>query len=71
VRHLARPVGVRPEGAATLFRIGADGVATRVPVRLGRASVDRVVVLDGLSPGDRVIVSDLSEHANADRLQVE
>ena len=42
----------------------------RVPVKLGKASVDRVVVLDGLSPGDQVIVSDMSDHAGRDRLEV-
>jgi HlyD family secretion protein len=47
-----------------------DGMAVRVPVKLGKASVDRVVVLSGLSPGDQVIVSDMSDYAGRDRLQV-
>lgn len=70
VRSVERPVNVRPEGAGALYRVGPDGLARRVPVRLGKASVDRVVVLDGLAPGDTVIVSDLSEYAKHDRLEV-
>jgi HlyD family secretion protein len=70
VRHVARPVNVRAEASTTMFRLGANGVAVRVPVRLGKASVDRVVILDGLSPGDQVIVSDLSDHVRHNRLEV-
>ena len=34
-----------------------DGVAVKMPVRLGARSVDRVEILSGLNPGDRVVVS--------------
>jgi HlyD family secretion protein len=34
--------------------------ASRVQVRLGRSSVNTVEILDGLKPGDRVILSDMS-----------
>jgi HlyD family secretion protein len=34
-----------------------DGVAAKTPVRLGARSVDRVEILSGLKPGDRVVVS--------------
>ncbi len=34
-----------------------DGVAVKTPVRLGARSVDRVEILSGLKPGDRVVVS--------------
>ena len=70
VRHVARPVNARAESTTTVFRVAQDGTAVRVPVRLGKASVDRVVVLGGLSLGDRVIVSDMSDYAGRDRLQV-
>ena len=34
-----------------------DDVAVKTPVRLGARSVDRVEILSGLKPGDRVVVS--------------
>jgi len=34
-----------------------DGVAVKTPVRLGARSVERVEILSGLKPGDRVVVS--------------
>jgi len=34
-----------------------DGVAVKTPVRLGARSVDRVEILSGLKPGDRVVVT--------------
>lgn len=69
VRHVARPVSARAESTARLYLV-RGGEAVRVPVKLGKASVDRVVVLDGLVPGDQVIVSDMSDHAGHDRLEV-
>ena len=41
---------------ATVFVVGTDGdSARRVPVRLGRLVGERVEVLGGLAPGDRVV----------------
>lgn len=69
VRHVARPVSARADSTARLFLVrGREAV--RVPVKLGRASADRVVVLEGLAPGDQVIVSDMADHAGEDRLEV-
>ncbi|HET6438878.1 MAG TPA: HlyD family efflux transporter periplasmic adaptor subunit [Anaeromyxobacter sp.] len=69
VKHVARPVNARADSTTTLFRV-KNGVAERVQVKLGKASVDRVVVLSGLSAGDQVIASDMSDYAGRDRLEV-
>jgi multidrug efflux pump subunit AcrA (membrane-fusion protein) len=54
VLHVGRPAQGPGEGQSTLFRLEPDGVhASRVPVRLGRASVTLIEVLDGLAPGTR------------------
>jgi HlyD family secretion protein len=71
VMHLARPVSAQPLSDARLFRVDNDGTARRVPVKLGKASADRIVVLAGLEPGERVIVSDVAQYARYDRLNVE
>jgi multidrug efflux pump subunit AcrA (membrane-fusion protein) len=53
-----------------LFRVDPDGEsATRVEVRLGRASVTSIEVLDGLSETDRIIVSDTRRWDEHDRLR--
>ena len=55
--------GVRDSRTAkmSLFRLEPDGKeAARVVVGLGRASVNNVEVLDGLKPGDQVVLSDMS-----------
>jgi HlyD family secretion protein len=61
VVYAGRPPSAQPNSTTNLFRLDPDGLyATRVPVRLGRASVNAIEILDGLRPGDRVILSDMS-----------
>lgn len=70
--HMARPVGLALGNAASLFRLDPEThVATRVEVRTGRVSVDRIEVLEGLQAGDQVILSDMSRHAGARAVRVE
>ncbi|MCS7023642.1 MAG: efflux RND transporter periplasmic adaptor subunit [Bryobacteraceae bacterium] len=61
VLYVGRPVFAQPNSVVTLFRLepGAKE-AVRVQVRLGRASVNTIEVLEGLKPGDEVILSDMS-----------
>jgi HlyD family secretion protein len=59
--YVGRPVFGQPNSVATLFRLNADGKeAGRVQVRLGRASVNTIEILEGLNVGDQVILSDMS-----------
>ena len=59
-------------GTVGLFKLTPDGKeATRVPVRLGRTSVNSVEVLGGLQPGDKVIISDMSRWDGVERVRVE
>lgn len=68
---VGRPAYGQPESTVGLFRLGPDGAtAERVQVVLGRASVTRVEVRRGLRPGDRVIVSDVSQWDGHDRLRI-
>lgn len=60
VVYIQRPVFGQPNSQVSLFRLDADGRnATRTVVRLGRASVNSAEILDGLRPGDQVILSEL------------
>jgi HlyD family secretion protein len=62
VVYVGRPAfGSEQTTLVSLFRVSTDGdEAQRVKVRLGKSSVNTVQILDGLKPGDRVILSDMS-----------
>ncbi len=71
VLSVGPPALAQPNAATTLFRLLPGGrYAERVPVRLGRASVNAVEILDGLKAGDQVILSDMSRWDNVDRVRV-
>ena len=54
-------------GGQWIFRLDETGRrATRVPVSIGRQNPQQFEILDGLSPGDRVIVSGYDHFGNAE-----
>ena len=54
-----------------MFKVTADGrEATKVTVKLGRTSVNQVEVIEGLKPGDKVILSDMSQYDTFDRVRL-
>ncbi len=71
VLHVGRPAYGQPESEVRLFRIDTDGVAHRIPVRLGRASVNQIEIVQGLAVGDRIILSDTAQWESFDRLRVQ
>jgi multidrug efflux pump subunit AcrA (membrane-fusion protein) len=71
VLHVGRPAYGQAESTVALFRLDPDGkYATRVPVKLGRSSVNTIQIVQGLEVGDRVIVSDMSQWENVDRVKL-
>jgi len=71
VVYMGRPVFGQPNSTITIFKIDPDGKgATRVPVKLGRSSVNTIEILDGLKVGDRVILSDMSAQDGHDRIRL-
>lgn len=70
VLYVGRPAFGQPESQTTLFRINGDGQALRVPVQLGRASVNLIEVVQGLSEGEQVILSDTSNWDQYDRIRL-
>jgi HlyD family secretion protein len=72
VLYVGRPALGNEDSTLSLFKVDADGKgATRVPVKVGRASVNEIQVLDGLKEGDTVILSDMSRWDNVDRIRLE
>jgi HlyD family secretion protein len=71
VVYMGRPVFGQPNSTISIFKIDPDGKgASRVPVKLGRTSVNTIEVMDGLKVGDRVILSDMSAMDGHDRIRL-
>ena len=69
---VGRPVFGQEESVVSLFKVEEDGThASRVRVSLGRASVNTIEVLEGLQPGDQVVLSDMSTWDQFDRVRIE
>ena len=69
---VGRPVFGQEESVVSLFKVEEDGThASRARVSLGRASVNTIEVLEGLQPGDRVVLSDMSTWDQFDRVRIE
>lgn len=67
--YVQRPAYAGPDAHMTLYRVIDDGrAAIPVPVRFGAASDQYIQVIDGLKPGDRVIVSDTGDFSHHGRL---
>ncbi len=71
VLYVGRPVHGASQSTISLFKLTGDGSeAIRSNVKLGRSSVNTVEILDGLQVGDRVILSDMSQWDNYDRIRL-
>ena len=72
VLYVGRPALGNENSTLSLFKVDPDGKgATRVPVKVGRASVNSIQVLEGLKEGDTVILSDMSRWDAVDRIRRE
>ena len=70
VIHVGRPAFGQENSTVGLFKVGADGEATRVNVKLGRSSVNTIEIIEGLQPGDQVILSDMSSYDEYSRIKL-
>ena len=71
VVFVGRPVFGQPNSSVGLFKLDSDGKgATRITVRLGRASVNTIEVVEGLNVGDQVILSDMSAQDQTPRIRL-
>jgi HlyD family secretion protein len=68
---VGRPAYAQPESRAGIWKVVEDGrAAVRVPVQLGLASVNTIEIVDGLSPGEEIILSDMSRWDDAERVRL-
>jgi len=72
ILYVGRPAFGQESSTISLFRVDPDGKgAVRVPVKVGRASVNSIQILEGLQEGDTVILSDMSRSDNTDRIRLD
>lgn len=72
VLYVGRPALGNENSTLSLFRVDASGNgATRVPVKVGHASVNNIQVVEGLKEGETVILSDMSRWDAVDRIRLE
>jgi len=72
VLYVGRPTYGQANSRVELFKLIDDGqMAVRVPVQLGRASVDTIEIVEGLNEGDSVILSDTSQFDDVDKIRLE
>lgn len=70
VVYVERPAFGQENSTVGLFKLTADGEAIRTNVKLGRTSVNQVEIVEGLQPGDQVILSDMSAQDSYDRIRI-
>jgi len=72
VLYVGAPALGNENSTLSLFKEDPDGKgAVRVPVKVGRRSVNEIQILEGLKIGDTVILSDMSREDNVDRIRLE
>lgn len=71
VIFVGRPAFGQEKSTVGIFKL-AEGSsdAVRTQVQLGRSSVNTIEIVQGLQPGDRVILSDMSQWDSNDRIRL-
>jgi HlyD family secretion protein len=70
VIYVGRPAFGQENSTVGLFKLTPDGEALRTNVKLGRSSVSQIEIIEGLQPGDQVILSDMSAQDSFDRIRI-
>ena len=71
VLYVGRPAYGQANSRITLFRLNDDNrTAVRVPVELGKSSVNTIEIVRGLELSDQVILNDISQYEDYDRIRL-
>lgn len=66
-----RPIDAREGTISSVFVVAEDGaVLRRVPIAYGRATQSQIEIVSGVSPGDRIVVSDMRAWDGFDRVRL-
>jgi HlyD family secretion protein len=71
VVYVGRPAFGQENNTVGIFKlVSGSNDAVRTPVKLGKSSVNTIEILNGLQPGDQVILSDTSAWDAHDRIRL-
>jgi HlyD family secretion protein len=71
VVYVGRPAFGQENNTVGMFKlVPGSNEAVRVPVKLGKSSVNTIEILSGLQPGDQVILSDTSAWDSHERIRL-
>lgn len=71
VLYVDRPAIAKEDTLASVFKISSSGnLAERVSVKFGRSSVNLIEIVEGLSAGDRIILSDTTRWEDSDGIKL-
>jgi HlyD family secretion protein len=71
VIYVGRPAFGQENNTVGIFKLVAgSNQAVRTPVKLGKSSVNTIEIVNGLQPGDQVILSDTSEWDSHERIRL-
>src|ERR1051326_1356773 len=70
ILYVGRPAFGQADSTVGIFRLLPTGEASRIPVKLGRTSVNTIEIVDGLREGDQVVLSDMSAWDSYDRVRL-
>ena len=70
VIFVGRPAFGQELSTVGIFKLTDDGYAMRTQVQLGRSSVNTIEIIRGLAPGDKVILSDMSQWDSNERVRL-
>jgi HlyD family secretion protein len=71
VLNVGRPVFGQEGASVQIFKVEPDGkFANKTKVTFGKSSVNTIEVKEGLQVGDKVILSDMSNYDNYDRIRL-
>jgi HlyD family secretion protein len=71
VLYVGRPAYGQPNSTMGMFKLVEGGrYAVRIPVKVGRTSVNSIEIVQGLAAGDSVILSDMSRYDQVERVKL-
>jgi multidrug resistance efflux pump len=69
--YVNRPIFAQSQSKSSLYKLTADGFfAERVNIMLGKGSMNKIQIIEGLDIGDKIIISDPSDFQQYQKIRI-